>query len=301
MDFCGIRRVSVVCFHTLMIPICLLLGAIETSAESTSCGRWFSELDRGIEELSLGVLSPSDQIAINVIFNSKRETREKARMAFEITFEARIRDLPPDDQAAMRTALAKAKIENAKYFNGVALPLIPNSVRVFRPPEYVESFLEFSMLLHELEHQLQGRRIGLYRGVLSRLLRPIEMRYRLENGAMRAEWTYLHSLPEWAKDELVEAIQADAALKGWEKETVVRMLQASHLPQSKYISVMEESYRYSRFAIGVSHSLAVGGLAGSSLIAGYVFVKICESQKTREAPLMNSGALVEFCKLWYPF
>lgn len=144
------------------------------------------------------------------------------------------------------------------------------------PLDYHGSILDWAFRIHELEHAIQHAALetGVSRDDLNEAnlkSKVVEFIFLLEEGAMSAEWEFLHNIPEVQRTELVNKIKADKSLPESEKKFGSRMLINSSYDRETYLRLEWEAGRYSRREIHfhfvtlpiIGKTIAIGSVASS--------------------------------------
>ena len=176
-------------------------------------------------------LGPEDTKKIAGIFSDATLTsREKAGRTFDVAFEARIRDLPPKEQALMRDVLSKTKFKVGKSISS-------SSSTLKGPQEYFESISYYQNLMKEMENQLQlkVKTTKSFRRTYQRYVStPGDFALALQEGALRSEHSFLNAIPKVTKDAMVREINT-WSLPESDKKILIASLKNSDLPIDQYV------------------------------------------------------------------
>jgi hypothetical protein len=176
-------------------------------------------------------IKPEDSKRIADIYSRQDlSSSEKASQAFDVAFEARIRELPLSDQKMLKDALAKAKFK-------VGTKVSNSGMTLKGPQEYFESVSYYQTLMGEMEGQIQLKiktNPSLRRAYQRYLSAPGKFLYALEEGAMRSEWSFLNSIPKDSKEAIITEIGGWRLSTG-EKNKLIASLRNSDLTVDDYL------------------------------------------------------------------
>jgi hypothetical protein len=218
-------------------------------------------------------IKPEDSKRIGEIYSRQDLTsNEKASQAFDVAFEARIRELPLSDQKMLKDALAKAKFK-------VGTKVSNSGMTLKGPQDYFESVSYYKTLMGEMEGQIQLKvktNPSLRRAYQRYLSAPGKFLYALEEGAMRSEWSFLNSIPKDSKEAIITEVG------GWklstaEKDKLIASLRNSDLTVEEYLKNQRGLFgEGSKFQTAVKANFSAKGILPYAT-KNLIWWKVCEN------------------------
>jgi hypothetical protein len=173
----------------------------------------------------------------------------KAKSAFDVYFEARLRGLNPSIQAKLREILKHKVIRKERSLMGSVYSPRDQTITVQSPLKFQNSVEAFHSLAHELEHAIIDlmhiEKFGKSSVVSWWHPRRGSLKYHGELAAMRAEWNYIRSVPDEHLQALIKEIQKDSSF-GFDKKFTIRCLKQASLDREAYIKAEHAAGRYTK-------------------------------------------------------
>jgi hypothetical protein len=225
--------------------------------------------------------------------------------------DARFKVLDPKEARIIQHILEARvnKFESNSVINGNYDPM-SKMIELVHPAHYREGIMEYSVLVHEMEHALQDIMLSKSypnEGTMRYLIRFFKDfksdRFYGEFGAMLAEWQYLRLIPSKTRNEMIENISKDSNLTQETKDLMIRNLKNADKNSSLYILSQWEAGRYSKDEIkgaGLSPKLHVSsvGLAVGGLSVG-AYYGITKANYQMEIMCLNSANFQNIEKVWF--
>jgi hypothetical protein len=192
--------------------------------------------------------------ARTIFTDEKLSPEDRARLAFESVFEARIAHLSPEDQEAMRYVKNDVVRIRDRFGLKAYWDYDRKFVLIKAPEKLQKSIVGYFILIHELEH-------ALHQAGLSKLSRTFEdpeefgrlwaaaavdWRMGSENMAMKMEWTYLHQIPDVDRTEMIKQVRNLRRFDGAQKKFLTRVLSNSAHSWDEYLNAEHASGRYTK-------------------------------------------------------
>ncbi len=202
------------------------------------------------EAVNRDILDSEDLRKIDDIFkNPKLSDELKAKSAFDVYFEARLRGLNPSIQEKVRNIINNKVLRKDRSLMGSVYSSRDQTITITSPLKYQNSVEAFHSLAHELEHaiidQLHIEKFGKNSAVSWWHPRRGSLKYHGELAAMRAEWNYIRSVPDEHLQALINEIQNDSSF-GYDKAFTIRCLKQASLDREAYIKAEHSAGRYTK-------------------------------------------------------
>lgn len=206
------------------------------------------ECERSILSFNRGrrakILRPNERDFIRRITDAptRAERRGRLKIAYRYFFERQIRGLKPELQNWLR-ALKVSRSAKSTLFAQFFLNDDEERIDIQVPQKLLFSVLDYSFLVHEFEHAIQMLSIvDDYREGRVPYLRGLQSSHYVflqEDGAMAAEWEWLHSLSPAARADCEE----DLAARGLTE--FQNWLVDAAKPLREYLRLQRQRGRYS--------------------------------------------------------
>lgn len=298
--------------HRLVIPslfsLAVILMALPSEGRAGQGSCVIQSLKKTISEVRADFLTAADTRKINELFaNTALTSQQKARGAFEVVLEARLRSVPAADAQTIRSAFQRIKASYSKSrVNGYYIASGKGRLNVTLPKAYEGSVVEYLILGHELEHALQHLRQKSVQGGFSRIIQSVKDRfvvqptYLREEGAMVAEWRYLHALPDPVRQQLVAELKQDRILDAGSRDFLLRNLLGASKDADGYLKVQRASGRYSKTDIALHVALPAYGTAGAVSVlplglSASVVLGVCLSEIEKGSDFVHTKFFSQVC------
>ncbi len=240
-------------------------------------------------------LTEEDQARIRAIAGDESVPPvERMRAALDAYLTARLRHLDP--------AVRESYVRYIEHFTKKSIyanergALSANAGYIDIPQELQHTVATYAIIAHEVEHRIQHLDADLMTGpgsssrqfafVLRMLFLPSE-RYFTEHGAIRAEWEFLHQVPEHIRRQAIGL--AHSSLRNQSnRQLIERMLGNAGLPFDQYLA-REHSHRRYNYGntVGVAvaaHILITGSVLTVLASTGYlVGCNVCAEEAQTQA------------------
>lgn len=275
-------------FRVRALSVGVMLFTTVRSEAMKPCATFYREMadSANTELLSLQNLQKIDEIFRDPSLNSQ----EAAQKAFEIYFEARLKDLSPEVQKQMRNLLAKKVRQNNSSLTASSYDTVRRVITISGPEKYREGVMGFFELSHELEHAIVDhihiQRYGKSSGITWWHPKRKMLKYDDELAAMRAEWNFIRSVPEDARASLISALEKDPAIDAGQKKFWIRSLKNASLDRDAYLNAEHLAGRYTRTQLAIEDfmmkTLGTSFVSAISFMIGVTGSTVYCIQKVRD-------------------
>lgn len=208
-------------FILLLLASKILAPSVQANENGTFCVQLFKEMNQQIE---LGFVLSQTQRKIAAYFTDATLTpQERAAKVFEAVVSDRIRLLAePEAQQVMRFLKERVirkynetgKLISAEFIDGL---ISKSKIQLNIPIEIRNSILEYTILIHELEHYIQTLAVshsaqGKWNLFFSNLVDFVDLHYEREKGAMLVEFEFMNSIPMSARYEVFQEISQNESV-----------------------------------------------------------------------------------------
>jgi len=235
-----------------------------------------SVLEETLLEIKKSFIDQHSREMIGDIFSNSTLTKnEKARKAFELVLAKRLSLIPKDDAQIIWSTFQNLKTTYSKdTIDGYYLMFGRGHLAVTIPEQYSGTAIEYFTIAHELEHgvqhyRLKGR-VGTLKRLIQEIIHPINTRFLQEEGAMRAEWAFLQSIPQSERKKMITEVMQDAVIKPESKKFLLRTFSNADSDADIYIQIERKAGRYSKKNIAAFAVPASAAIGATSTLMGMI-------------------------------
>ncbi len=233
------------------LPVLLLFLGLSAQATESTCT--LQILNALIEPIHSGLASAEDRIKIEAWFADRGMSQGDAALrTFDLILSRRIEALPDVVRNKLKPKIRnvvnrRIQVTDPNTING-KYHLVDDQISLINPAEFFNSPIEYSTLIHEVEHAIQKHSVK-YLNIAEKML-DSRARYHFEEeyGAMIAEWNYIHSLPQSVRESIIAEAER-LPLSPEAKAFVVRRFKNGNRNGDEFLNGEWEAGRYSQAQI----------------------------------------------------
>ncbi len=198
------------------------------------------DIQRVYHEQANRILADEHSLQVYLKFRMAKLPPELAEEAKDILANHTVVEtLGPTFKQPLKTVVA---FNRKKYRDSVP----PVAIAIALPPRYAETALCNAVKVHELEELLVKEAwLDIEPTTWSQALDQAGLRYFTEKRAMTSEWHYLHALPVYRREEIIEILNGDSETSPAMKQEFLRQFKNASLDLKTYLKLERESGRYS--------------------------------------------------------